>query len=391
MKFTAPRAALLAACRLAAAAVHTGRTPIKAVRGAKLAAGPDGLTLTATDLVSTLAVTVADAEINRPGSGIIDPKKLGELLGSLRCDTIEASLREVDLKYYDNVCGRHLSREITALCFTADGSDWKLALSEADEFPDADPPSGEPIEVNAAALRRAIGRVAFAAGQPTDFRPTYETDGILFEADRENLLLAATNKARIATVRIPIASQDAGETKRSALMPLRAARLLAEALADVPDAAAVRFSTRSIAVNAGSIALAARLVDGKFPPYRQMLAARTEHEAELPRLALLSAVRQCAAVFEKGGRRIDLDFRPGAVVVSAGGFGTGTARVDAGVEFEARCSAPYADLLGALEAAGGDVIRFGIAGPQVMIRGDGEFACVIKQLAVAAEKELAHA
>jgi DNA polymerase-3 subunit beta len=114
------------------------------------------------------------------------------------------------------------------------------------------------------------------------------------------------------------------------LVPLKAVGLLERNLVDDNELVRVGLRTNDALFQTERAMIYTSLVQGKFPPYRDIIA-KTRKEAtqkiSLPVVEFLSRVRQSAIMTDEESMRVDMTFEPGQVTMKARGAKTGSSEV----------------------------------------------------------------
>lgn len=279
MKFRADRTEFAEAATWVLRTVGA-RATLPALSGVKLEVEGDRLTLSSTDLeiASELSIPVS---AERDGVALVPGRLLGDVVRSLPAAGIAA---EVDQDRLHLSCGR---------------ARFDLRLMPAEDFP----PLPRPAEDATAAVMKAeefartVAQVAKAASTD-DARPVLT--GVSVEATAGSLTAAATDSYRLAVRTVP---WDQGTTT-TALVPRRAlveAQRAADALGSEvrlvlePSQATFVFGDRR---------LTTRLIEGKFPDFRQLLPSGWERRLEVDRAELAEVVKRVAVVGGEGSTTV---------------------------------------------------------------------------------------
>jgi DNA polymerase-3 subunit beta len=201
-----------------------------------------------------------------------------------------------------------------------------------DEFPDI--PSfddgGRYHEVSAGTLRTLIKRTAFAADKK-DTTAKFALTGVLWEAEGKTTRLVATDTKRLAVCEGPANVYGPADTVKAVhLVPLKAVGLLERNLLDDSEVVRIGLRTNDALFQTAQAMIYTSLVQGKFPPYRDIIA-RAHKEATqqipLPVDGFLARVRQAAIMTDEESMRVDMTFEPGKVTMKARGAKTGSSEV----------------------------------------------------------------
>lgn len=314
MKVTCQRDSLQMACQLVSAAVPT-HTTIPALKNIKATAHDDALLLVAYDPTQGVGIRYELRGVNvaRAGACIL-PKD--QLIQILREST------EPDIS---------IDTGKDAIIAKAGGRFEMLRL-DVDEFPDIPTfdDGGRYHEVTAGALRTMIKRTEFAADKK-DTTAKFALQGVLWEADDKRVKLVATDTKRLALCEGPATIYGPPDTVKAVhLVPLKTINLLERNLVDDKELVRVGLRTNDALFQTERAMIYTSLVQGKFPPYRDIIA-RTRKEATqkipLPVEAFFARVRQAAIMTDDESQRVDMTFEPGKVTMQARGAKTGSSEV----------------------------------------------------------------
>ena len=151
-------------------------------------------------------------------------------------------------------------------------------------------------------LREAIHEVTFAAAF-SETQP--EISGVLFSFEGKNLVLAATDRYRLAERKVELASEVA--TPRQIIVPARTvnelARILGDGLADI------YLTDGQICFKTMDTELVSRLIEGQYPDYKQIIPKNFSTEAEVEKDQLIQSLKG-ASLFASENNNIELDLNP---------------------------------------------------------------------------------
>jgi DNA polymerase-3 subunit beta len=274
MKFRAERTEFADAAAWALRTVGA-RATLPALSGVHLEVTGDRLTLRSTDyeIESELSIPV---QADREGVALVPGRLLGDVVRSLPNAAVSA---EADADRLHLTCGRATF-------------DLRL-IPNAEDFP----PSRVTAEDAAVAVMKAdefartVAQVARAAS--TDEARAVLT-GVTLEASSGSLTAAATDSYRLAVRTVP---WDQG-AETTALVPRRAleeARRSAEALG---SEVRLFLEPSQVTFAFGDRRLTSRLIEGKFPDYRQLIPTGFERRLHVDRAELQEVVRRVAVVGE---------------------------------------------------------------------------------------------
>lgn len=266
MKFKCERDVLADALQTVQRGVST-RPGIPALTGVLMAVEAEGLRLTTTDLEVTTEVRVP-IDAHEEGTALVPARLIAEMVKALPPDAVEF---EAD------------GAQARLSCRSFEGT---LRCLAAEDFPMLRSAEGVKVSVEAAAFAEGVAQVAKAASRD-EARPILT--GVLLEANREGITLAATDSYRLAFRELR-ATAD-GEIK--ALVPERAISEAARAAGgeDKGEVAMV-LGPAQATFKVGSLILTSRLIEGEFPNYRQLIPEPGDNRLSAPRQELLEAIRR---------------------------------------------------------------------------------------------------
>lgn len=282
----------------------------------KAIAGKDSLTIMATDLEVGIRYEVRGVAVEEPGEAILP---VGRLTSILR----ESMDSEVRLD-----ADERRTRVNTAV------SEYEMPGEDPSTFADiADFVAGERYtELAAGDLQRMIRRTIFAAAKDEG---KYAMRGVLWDLEEKKAKLVATDGKRLAVASGPCVSHGEVDKKgHSHLVPPKAMSLLERILSEGDGAQPVQVGLRAndALFKTERAVIYSRLVEGRFPPYRDVIPKKANARVPLPVNEFHSAVRQAAIMTDDESKRIAFHFAPGKLKLEAQGATTGKSKVDMKLE-----------------------------------------------------------
>jgi DNA polymerase-3 subunit beta len=175
---------------------------------------------------------------------------------------------------------------------SAGRSQFTLRPYRAGDFPHLASTGGPSVSLSTAGLAEGLRQVVRAASSE-DTRPVLT--GVLLAAEAEGIRLVATDSYRLAVKDLPGAKGVLTEGQK-VLVPSRALGELQRLLGG--EAGAVEFQLGAHDVNfaVGQVKLTTRLIEGDFPPYRQLIPFNYPNRLVIAREAFLDAIRRVRLV-----------------------------------------------------------------------------------------------
>jgi DNA polymerase-3 subunit beta len=315
MKLKVQREAFLTACQIVGAAVAP-RTTMPVLACIKAEAFEDALVLMGTDTEISIRYELRGVEIKKPGQVILPP---GKLIAILR----ESSDEEISLD----------GDESKTILKTSSGV-FELSGQDPSAFPPVEPldTAGSYHEVRAGLLKTLIRRTGFAADKKEGTR--WAVTGVLWEAEKDKCRLVATDTKRLALAEAAATIHGNGATdgKITHLIPGKAITLLERNLADDGDIIQIALQPNGAQFQTGRWLIHTKLVQGKFPPYKDIIPKKATVKIPIEPAAFASRLRQSAIMTDDETKRVDFHFESGKVTMKARGAETGSSEVHLDLE-----------------------------------------------------------
>ncbi len=278
MKFTCPRERLLSALQAVSGVVPTHG--IKDVHESLRisASRADGLRILGTDLEVSMRYTVAPAEdlvVEEEGVLLAPAKRLLAIVSEL-------PEGPVTVAWGTGSCS-----------IRSTGGTFRITCGDPADFPAVDiPEASGGITLSRDVLKELVQRTAFAAAKE---KMRYALHGILLITAGDRIQAVATDGRRLAHA---TATCQPGTTEESrAIVPTRALTQLVRTLRDEDSSVVLSFSENHVAASAGPVVIVARLVEGTFPNFDEVIPVNCERKARLDRERFVAALRRAAVLF----------------------------------------------------------------------------------------------
>lgn len=292
-----------------AASAAPSRSPMEALRNVKLVADGDGARLVATDLEVAVTADVAGVEVAEPGAALLPADRFAAILKTWGGGPLPLSLADGVLRVGS---GR---------------AAFRLTAADAAVFPDLSaPPDGWRRTADAADLATALRRTTFACDAGS---ARYALGGVLFEPRGDGGLdLVATDGRRLAVATVAAEPDGGAEpaARATSVVPLKAAALLARRL--VVGRVAMAFSSNAAAFRLHGAEIWTRLVEGRFPAYRDAIPADPSPLVAFRAGDLRTAVQQAAITTSVESAAVDFGLSSGRLTLSSSAADVGEAAVE---------------------------------------------------------------
>jgi DNA polymerase III subunit beta len=320
MKILCDRELLLDAFGMVSGVVPT-RSPKPILQQVKLTVTSEGSTLMGTDLEVGIRFQVLGVKVDRSGSVILPFQRMGSIL--------RTSLGDDELA---------IEADDEHILVRGHRSQFKLPADDPEAFPD--PPElavGSAGYVIAATdLRKLIRRTIFAT-DPDSTR--YALGGVLVELGNETITMVGTDGRRLARQITGTQVEGTGTTAIGPppVIPVKALRLIERNLDDAePVHIAVQDATAAL-VRTGRAVIYSRLVEGRFPNYREVFPA--SHEARIlfkEVEPLLQAAEQSAITTSKESRGVDFLFSDGMLRLTSQSPDVGSSDIELPIDYDGK-------------------------------------------------------
>lgn len=314
MKITINRQSFLRSFSLAAAVAPT-RSPKPILQNVKLEATDGGGILTATDTEVGVRVALPEIDVDAPGAAVIPVARLAKILRESSDDSL--TIKTADSKT------------------TIKGSTSRFVLESQnpDEFPEVPGFDGYSYyEVDSEALTESIKRTIFAADSESS---RYALGGILLDVGKKTMHVVGTDGRRIAVSETQISAIGKPKPVNFPIVPSRACSLIQRVFGG--DDSRIQFlpSSSDVIFRTASVVFYARLLEGRFPKWREVMPNRDNSSLVVMTSGVAgAAIRQAAIVASDESRGIDFKFQPGSLVMESSTAEVGTSHIEIPISYD---------------------------------------------------------
>ena len=319
MKVRLSREPLLAALQ-GASAVVPARSPKPVLSNVKLEAQGSTAVLSATDLEVGIRIELECAESGAAGAVLLPTGRLMAIVRESQPGTV-----------FD------IHSDGTAAVVKAPRSEFRLPAEDPMEFPTvATFPAEACFECTTPLMRELVKRTVFSTDNESS---RYALGGVLLEFSAQQagspggVIAVGTDGRRLAKMEGPVAAKDGTPADAQPIVPARAMQLIERCLGDASLPVLVAIRSSEILVKTGSTTISARLVEGRFPRWRDVFPDRSEAaRVKIVAGPLLAAVRQAAIVTSEQSKGVDFAFESGQLVLSGRSAESGESRIELPIE-----------------------------------------------------------
>lgn len=309
MKFVVEREKLQRA--LAHVSSIIGAKSMLALLGNVLIEADNGLlTLTTTDLEMRITTSI-EAEVETPGKTTLPARKLVSLIGSMTGSSVTFNVNAQDQAQISCGTGR-----------------FRLLGLAAGDFPEsASFEAVREIKLKESDFKRMIGHVSYAACAD-DSRKVLM--GVLMSLRESNLTMVTTDGKRMAMQEItPEEFSGSDGDAIIAIKTMSEVRRLLEG----DRIMTLKLGDKQCSFNIGDFTLTAKLIEGNYPNYRQVIPQSFNCVVEIPTAALLSKIEAVSLVLSETSSFIVMDFENNKLKLLASSSEIGEANDEIDVEY----------------------------------------------------------
>lgn len=256
----------------------------------------DALFITATDLETTMSVTVKPDKAEEDGTIAIPARIL--------VDTLK-TFPEIPLSF-------SINEQSHLVEISAGEGKYKLAGHKADEYPRT--PALENttmVEMASGTLANAINKTLFATGND-ELRLVLS--GVFCELSPEDTTFVATDAHKL--VRYKRTDATANESANF-ILPKKPLNLLKNLLASQETSVKLEYNKTNAFFSFSNISLICRLIDGKYPNYDAVIPTNNPNKLTIDRLSLLTSIRRVSIFSSQSTHQIRFKISGKELVLSA--------------------------------------------------------------------------
>jgi DNA polymerase-3 subunit beta len=312
MKLTCQRGSLISAFQVVSGVVPT-RTTRDILKNVKLQVEQGVATLMGTDTEIGIRYQLSDVDTDSAGEILLPTSRVISILRELSGDTVEFDVADsiVQLK--------------------SGGSRFKLSLEDPSEYPDVPEFHGEDyFTMSGHTLKKMIKRSIFAAD---DESTRYALGGVLVEFQREKVTFAATDSRRLAVIETTCGVHGDVPAKLNPVVPRKAMNLIERSVSDDDQEVKIAIHGNDILVKSNNSTIYSRLVEGRFPNFRDVLPKGSDKIIEMVAAPFYASVRQSQIVTNDESRGVDFQFSEGTATLKSKAAEVGESTIELPVSY----------------------------------------------------------
>lgn len=249
------------------------------------------LTVYGTDL-EVYAIYSIYADIEEEGSVCVNAKKLADISKVLGKD--EVSIHMADKGN---------------LKITSGKTKYSLSTFETDDYPLPEKfPHDSVVLVSGKELLEGISKTVYAVSKDSS---RFALNGVCFAFNNDELELVGTDGHRLALYNIKIN----GKLEGKYIVPTKALNELKKLVSDVEDVE-IAVSESTIFFKGSNYMLSARLLEGIFPDYKQVIPKDYNTEITLPKEELIGCIKRVTVAVEDDNKPIKMTLTKNKLTIS---------------------------------------------------------------------------
>jgi DNA polymerase-3 subunit beta len=312
MRFTVPTSALLEAASYASTVVAT-KSPKRILECVALRASrKGGVEIEATDLDVALRLKLSDAKVEEEGTAVVPAARLVSVL------------REVGQKEVTLVGSEGRLEIDTPDCHFRLNGDDPAQFPVLPEFP-----ASGVFRVPFGVLRGMIRRTVFATAKEAG---RFALHGVQFRVAGGDLELVGTDGRRLARAKHALAAPTSGEVK--VIVGAKALGLVERLAADEGTPVEVALEERRVLFRTPGTLLAARLLDGAFPSYEDVIPKPSARGFGVKVDSMATALRRASLLTTREAQSVQMHFEAKRLTISSRAPEVGEAKVSVDIPYE---------------------------------------------------------
>ena len=312
MKCILSKETLLNGLQLVQSIVST-RSSLAILNNALLRVEDGRLTLAATDLDVGIRASI-EATVEKAGGTTLPAKRLFTIIRELPSDSVTL---EIDGK--------------NGATIRSGASFFKIHGLPEEDYPAFPKTEGAKVfKMTQNGLKDMLKRTAYAMSSDES---RYVLNGVLLSFKENKLTLVATDGRRMALVEQEMEIPASQEVE--VILPTKAVSELQKILGG-EEILTISLAENQISFDLGSIVLFSKLIDGKYPNYRQVIPAEAKERVIIERELLLSAVHRVSLLASDKSTSVKLSFGKNTLEIAANTPDVGEAKETITVNYKGK-------------------------------------------------------
>lgn len=292
------------------------KTTMPILANVLLEAKARGLTITATDLEVGVTSTIA-AEVVKDGKAAVHARGLYDIVKELSDEMVSLSVGEN--QWVEIVCGR---------------ARFKIVGLSPEEFP-ALPKKGEgvSIKLEGEIIKEMIEKTAFAMSSD---ETRFNLNGVYLEQAKEQdsdlLRMVATDGHRLSIIDREVKGK--WKLPKGVIIPRKGVFELRRLVENAEGPIDISIDEKHVVASNKGTTLIVRLIDGQFPPYKQVLPSQTKRTISVDRQVILQVLKRVSILSADRSRGVKFAFSPKNLELSTSNPDFGEAREELPINYK---------------------------------------------------------
>jgi DNA polymerase III subunit beta len=272
------------------------------------------LEILATDLEVGLRVTVRKVEIEQEGAILVNAGRMAQILKELGDDKVEIS-----------------EAENSGCVIKGSGCRFHVYGEDYAEYPAIGRFGDEAgaLSLPADNFQEMVGKTGFAAAVE---KTRYAMNGIRCEINSERLCFVATDGRRLAMISRTL--KKGVDEPIAVVVPTKAMNMVSRLLTAGEETIFMRFEETQVLIKSACAEISARLVEGHFPPYENVIPKDTTKVLTLQKEEFASKLRQASLMTTRESQTVKFAFEEGRLNLSARTVDIGESQVFMDLPYE---------------------------------------------------------
>ena len=291
--------------------VIPARSTKPVLENVKFVATDSALELIGTDLEVSVRYVIDDVKVADPGVTVIPARVALDFIRDLTSETVT------------------LAAEDGACTITGGADKCELVTMDADEYP-VTPKFDEKgtMALQAGTFTRLVSQTAFAAAREAG---RYAMHGVLLTVDDGSLQMVATDGRRLALSNAAV--EEAPEAVSPSIVPTKGIQLFCRVIDDPLARIQLSFGENQIGMKTQHAEIFARLIDGEYPKYSEVIPKESKHVVEANGELLGRKLRLVANVTGDEARAVRLKVDKGEMELYGQSVGRGEAQAHMEIDY----------------------------------------------------------
>ena len=270
----------------------------------------DTVTLRASDMETTLSVTVEKVDVKTPGAAVCPAYKLTEILSKLPDE-------KVLISYEDG-----------KVIVATDRGSFKILTDKPGDYPAAPETDWDgALKIKLADLQAQIAKTMFAAATE---RTRYALNGLYLKREAKKILLVGTDGKRLAKAILALNKCKAGE---GVIVPLKAFAVMLSMPTGDRDEVEIVIGEKKIAARTMWAEMTCKTVEGYYPDYDVVIPKENENILKIATADFKQAVTEGALLGDRESHAVRFKFSDDGLVLSSRSPDLGEAKITLDVDY----------------------------------------------------------